>query len=180
MKLIVIHGPPAAGKHTVGKKLSELTGYKFFYNHLTVDVVRVLFDDEDKRRHDLLFRLRNDTIAEAAHYGLDTIFTMAYTDEPHSHEFVRDMTEAVAQYDGTIHYVRLDAPNDILYERAGNVSRQRLRKPTDPEHIRQYVTTRETRVNIDDNTLVLDTSKLTPEESAEAIIERFGLVKIDR
>ncbi|HEY5442147.1 MAG TPA: hypothetical protein VIJ68_01265 [Candidatus Saccharimonadales bacterium] len=48
MKLIIIYGPPAAGKHTVGQKLSELTGYKFFYNHLTVDVVRALFDDEDQ------------------------------------------------------------------------------------------------------------------------------------
>jgi shikimate kinase len=177
VKLIVIHGPPAAGKHTVGKRLSELTGYKFFYNHLTVDVVRAIFDDEDKRRHDLLFRLRTDTIAEAARYGLDTIFTMAYTDEPHSHRFVQDMTEAVARYDGIIHYVRLDAPNAVLYERAGNTSRHKLRKPTDPEHIRTYVTTRETRVNIDDDTLVLDTSKLAPEESAQAIIKRFGLQK---
>lgn len=176
MKLIVIHGPPAAGKHTVGQKLSELTGYKFFYNHLTVDVVRVLFDDTDKRRHDLLFRLRIDTIAEAARYDLDTIFTMAYTDEPHSHKFVRDMTEAVAPYGATIHYVRLDAPNETLYERAGNISRHRLRKPTDPEHIREYVTNRETRVNIDSDTLVLDTVKLKPEESARAIIKRFGLL----
>jgi shikimate kinase len=178
VKLIVIHGPPTAGKHTVGKRLSELTGYKFFYNHLTVDVVRAIFDDEDKRRHDLLFRLRTDTIAEAARYGLDTIFTMAYTDEPHSHGFVRDMTEAVARYGGTIHYVRLDAPNAVLYERAGNASRHQLRKPTDPEHIRTYVTTRETRVNIDDDTLVLDTSKLAPEESAQAIIRHFGLQKV--
>lgn len=177
MKLIVIHGPPAAGKHTVGQRLAELTGYKFFYNHLTVDVVRAIFDDADKRRHDLLFRLRNDTINEAARYGLDTIFTMAYTDEPHSRQFVRDMTAAVTQYDGTIHYVRLDAPNDLLYERAGNASRHQLRKPTDPEHIRTYVTTRETRVNIDDDTLVLDTSKLTPDESAHAIIAKFNLQK---
>ncbi|HYH36385.1 MAG TPA: AAA family ATPase [Candidatus Saccharimonadales bacterium] len=176
MKLIVIHGPPAAGKHTIGQELAGATGYKFFHNHLTVDVVRSLFDDEDERRLNLLLRLRVDTIAEAAHHDLDTIFTMAYSDDQPSRQFVKDMTEAVSRYEGVIHYVRLDPPDATLFERIGNESRRRLGKPTEPSQLRHYITTRQTRVTIDPATLVLDTSKLTPEESVRRIIDEFGLL----
>lgn len=176
MKLVVIYGPTAAGKHTVGQKLSELTGYHFFYNHLTVDVVRVLFDDEDKRRRKLLHKLRIDTIEEAARYNMNVVFTMAYTEQPHSREFVRAIREAVAKHDGTIHFVRLDPPDATLFERIGNESRRLLRKPTDPEHLRRVLATKQMRVDIDSEVLVLDTSKLSPEQSANRIIDHFGLL----
>lgn len=175
MKLIVIHGPPAAGKHTVGEKLSGLTGYQFFYNHLTVDVVRSLFDDEDKRRHDLLLDLRLEVIKAAAKYGLNTIFTMAYTQDERSEKFVRDILQAVASHGGSVHFVRLDPPDATLYERIGNKSRHLLRKPTSPEQLHKYITTNNTRVTIDPAGLILDTSKLSPQESAERIIEYFDL-----
>ena len=176
MKLVVIYGPPAAGKHTTAKKLTELTGYKFFYNHLTVDVVRALFDDKDERREKLLAKLRVDTIAEAAHYGLDTVFTMAYNDTEYSRNFVHDMEAAVNKYGGTIHYVLLNPPDGTLFERIGNQSRVKLRKPTSAENLRELLATRNFRVNLDAATLVLDTSKLVPEQSARRIIDEFGLL----
>jgi shikimate kinase len=33
MNFIVIFGPPAVGKMTVGQELARLTGYKLFHNH---------------------------------------------------------------------------------------------------------------------------------------------------
>ena len=39
MKLIVIYGPPAAGKLTVAKELSKLTGFKVLHNHITIDLI---------------------------------------------------------------------------------------------------------------------------------------------
>jgi cytidylate kinase len=72
VKLIVIYGPSAAGKHTVGRQLAKLTGYKFFYNHLTVDVVRALFDDDDRRRLDDPVRNLRGTIDHPSHINLDT------------------------------------------------------------------------------------------------------------
>ncbi|HET7672985.1 MAG TPA: AAA family ATPase [Candidatus Saccharimonadales bacterium] len=175
MKLIAIHGPPAAGKHTVGKKLSELSGFKFFYNHLTVDVVRSLFEDEDKRRHDLLMNLRLEVIKTAALYDLNTVFTMAYTHDERSMKFVRNMRHAVEGHGGSVHFVRLDPPDATLYQRIGNESRRLLRKPTSPEHLRNYITKNDTRAIIDPAGLSLDTSKLSPEESAARIIEYFEL-----
>lgn len=45
---IMICGPQAVGKMTVGQELAKLTGYKLFYNHMTIELVRLIFDyDKD-------------------------------------------------------------------------------------------------------------------------------------
>lgn len=176
MKLIVIYGPTAAGKHTVGHQLCELTGYKFFYNHLTVDVVRALFDDEDKRRDKLLDDLRINVMETAARYNLNTVFTMAYTDDERSQGFVKRILEAITRHGGTVHFVRLNPPDATLYERIGNQSRVLLHKPSDPEYLRRKLATLKFRATIDyPASIILDTSKLSPLESAHRIIEAFDL-----
>ena len=43
-KLVLIIGPQAVGKMTVGQELSKLIGYKLFYNHMTIEMVRLIFD----------------------------------------------------------------------------------------------------------------------------------------
>ena len=44
MDLVFMHGPVAAGKLTVARELSHLTGFRLFHNHLTVDAVAAVFD----------------------------------------------------------------------------------------------------------------------------------------
>jgi cytidylate kinase len=44
MKLIFIYGLPATGKLTVAQELASLTGYKFFHNHLAVDLLLSIFE----------------------------------------------------------------------------------------------------------------------------------------
>jgi shikimate kinase len=177
MRLIVIYGPPAAGKHTVGQKLSELTGYRFFYNHLTVDVVRALFDDdEDKRRDKLLDDLRISVMETAAHYDLDTIFTMAYHDDARSRGFAARIIDAVTSRGGSVHFVRLNPPDATLYERITNESRVRLRKPSTTGHLDRELPKRRYRVTIEyPSSFIVDTSQLSPLESAQRIIEAFKL-----
>ena len=36
MKLIIIHGPPAAGKLTTANEIAAATGFKVFHNHLSI------------------------------------------------------------------------------------------------------------------------------------------------
>lgn len=43
-KFIQIIGPQAVGKMTVGQELAKITGYKLFYNHMTIEMVRLIFD----------------------------------------------------------------------------------------------------------------------------------------
>ena len=41
---IVIVGPQAVGKMTVGQELAKITGYKLLHNHMTVEMLREIFD----------------------------------------------------------------------------------------------------------------------------------------
>ena len=43
-KFIMIVGPQAVGKMTVAQELSKLSGYKLLYNHMTIELVRLIFD----------------------------------------------------------------------------------------------------------------------------------------
>ena len=44
MHLIIIIGPPAVGKMTVGRALSQLTGIPLFHNHMSLELVNQFFD----------------------------------------------------------------------------------------------------------------------------------------
>lgn len=43
MKLVIILGPHAVGKMTVGQELAAITGLKLFHNHMTIELVRNFF-----------------------------------------------------------------------------------------------------------------------------------------
>lgn len=43
-KFIMIIGPQAVGKMTVAQELAKITGYKLFYNHITIEPLRLIFD----------------------------------------------------------------------------------------------------------------------------------------
>ena len=47
-KFVLIVGPQAVGKMTVGQELSKLIDYKLFYNHMTIEMVRLIFDYDKK------------------------------------------------------------------------------------------------------------------------------------
>lgn len=44
MKLVIIFGPHAVGKMTVGQELAKITNLKLFHNHMTIDLVSNFFD----------------------------------------------------------------------------------------------------------------------------------------
>ena len=43
MKLLFLHGPPAAGKYTIARPVADATGLPLFHNHLIVDAVHAVF-----------------------------------------------------------------------------------------------------------------------------------------
>ena len=52
MKFVVIFGPPAVGKMSVGYELAKLTGLKLFHNHMTIDLVLNFLSLESPRSID--------------------------------------------------------------------------------------------------------------------------------
>jgi hypothetical protein len=43
VNLLFLHGPPAAGKYTIARAVSDATGLPLFHNHLIVDAVHAVF-----------------------------------------------------------------------------------------------------------------------------------------
>ena len=46
MSLVIIFGPQAVGKMTVGHELEKITDLKLFHNHMTIELVVSLFEYE--------------------------------------------------------------------------------------------------------------------------------------
>jgi len=44
MKFVLLFGPPAVGKMSVGWELEKITGLKLFHNHMTIELVVPFFD----------------------------------------------------------------------------------------------------------------------------------------
>ena len=47
MKCVIIFGPSAVGKATVGKELANNLGYKLFHNHMVIELVHNFFTWSD-------------------------------------------------------------------------------------------------------------------------------------
>ena len=79
MHLVVIFGPPAVGKMTVGHELCLLTGYRLFHNHLTVEPVLDIFEFGAPPYTRLVSEFRRRVIEEAAGSDLPgLVFTMVW------------------------------------------------------------------------------------------------------
>ena len=65
-KFVSIIGPQAVGKMTVGQELAKLTGYKLFYNHMTIEMVRLIFDYDKKAYQRMNQLIRYEVFKEFA------------------------------------------------------------------------------------------------------------------
>lgn len=179
MKLVILYGPPAVGKFTTGLELAAQTGFKLFHNHLTVDDANALFPEEGPQRKELLQKLRLDEITLAAKYGIDTIFTQAYSgavDDP----FMDTLVHTVEKYGGKVVFVRLKAPEETLLERVHGESRKHIfGKIVTTEGLQRRLRTHDhtSSVKHADN-LIIDNSHLSPEETTQRIISHYKLEKI--
>ena len=78
-KFIVIVGPQAVGKMTVGQELSKITNLKLLHNHMTIELLSKLFDysKESYTKLNLDFRTQIfEEFSQSNEYGL--IFTTCF------------------------------------------------------------------------------------------------------
>lgn len=125
--LIIIFGPPAVGKMTVGKALEEQTGFKLFHNHMSNDLALNFFDYEDDVYNALVEGIREQVFKaflKSADQGL--IFTFVWHLEDN---YGTNYINALADLGYRIHLVELKASISALLNR--NKSEKRLAaKPT--------------------------------------------------
>ena len=109
MKLVIIFGPPAVGKMTVGQALAKGTGFGLFHNHLTIEPLIKIFPYGSPQFCHLNELFRNEIFDQAAGSDLPGfIITFVWDlDDPEDREAADQYVSHFKKRNAEIYYVEL-------------------------------------------------------------------------
>ena len=115
MRLLIISGPPAVGKMTVGRAVTDRSDFRLFHNHHTIEMLLDVFDYGTPAFGTLNSEFRRRVVEEAAASGADLIFTYVWgMDTAAEADYLERL---VAPYDGRVAVVELVADLDTRLSR---------------------------------------------------------------
>lgn len=125
MELVVLFGPPAVGKMTVGRELSRLTGYPLLHNHLTIEPLLEVFPWSSPAFQRLKEEFRRRIVEEAVASDLPgLVFTYVWGLElENERAFVEGYLDTVTGAGGSVRFVELAAPLAVRQERNNTEAR---------------------------------------------------------
>ena len=115
MRLLLITGPPAVGKMTVGRAVAERSTYRLFHNHHTIELLLDVFDYGTPAFRTLNSEFRRRVVEEAASAGTDLVFTYVWGMD--AAEEAEWLARLVAPYDDRVAVVELVADLDTRLAR---------------------------------------------------------------
>lgn len=185
MKLVLLFGPQAVGKMTVGQELEKITDLKLFHNHMTIELLEPLFKfSPEMWRLSNLFRTEIfKAVSVSELKGLIFTYVWAF-DQPEDWKYVDDLCEIFQSKGATIYFVELESEMNVRLER--NKSSHRLEhKPTkrniDWSENELKESMKKHRLNSFDGELKkehyikINNTKLSAIEAANLISARFNL-----
>jgi broad-specificity NMP kinase len=176
MRLIVIYGPPAAGKLTVSKELSKITGYKVFHNHLALDLLESVLERSHARFWELLDKHRLEMIEAAAAEKVHGVIMTSVHINGKDDKFIKDIINAVEKHSGSVHFVHLSCDRKKLESRLVEASRKEFGKLTDVSIFNNFVDSNDVFSRISFvQSYEIDNTKIDPEETAKMIKEHYSL-----
>lgn len=176
MKLVLIYGPPAAGKLTVAKELAKQTGFRLFHNHLTIDLARELQPERTPERLELVRKLREIAFEWASDKDINVIFTFVHASGVDD-DWVNKIASMITKAGGAVYPVQLVPSREALFQRLNQESRQNTSKLTDSEELTKSLDAYQLYDPLElEQNLAIDNSKLSANKVAQQIIAHFGLV----
>lgn len=185
--LVIIIGPHAVGKMTVGQELEKITGLKLFHNHISIELARKLFQFSSPE-----YKILNQTIrqtvfelfAKGDFAGL--IFTyMCDFDVQSEFDYLNNLINLFKANGAKCHVVELCADYDERIER--NKSENRLYHKESKRNIEfseaeMRRTSESHRLNSYEgeqlpfeNYIKIDNTNLSPEAVAKIIKDKFEI-----
>ncbi|HEU4629804.1 MAG TPA: AAA family ATPase [Gemmatimonadaceae bacterium] len=191
MHLVVLFGPPAVGKMTVGLALEARTGLRLFHNHHAIDLALRFFDFGTPEFSRLVGALRRSVFEAVAASELPgLIFTYVWAlDDARDHAFVAEVVAIFEARGATVHFVELSATQEERLRRNETPLRLAEKSPKrDLARSRAHLLAADATYQLNtsggdfpyaDRHLRLETTALAPEEVAERIIAALGLPRSD-
>ena len=171
MYVVFLHGPLAAGKHTIGVHLSGLTGLPLFHNHVAVDAALTLFPFGSNSFKKMRAAIWLTAFSEAAAVGQSFIFTFSPESsvEP---ALIEQMRKAVIMRGGKVVFIELTCSREAILQRLGGESRAQFRKLTDPNLYAQIEDQGGFAFPpLPQSAMSIDTERVTPEVAAQSIAQ---------
>ncbi|MBI5400547.1 MAG: AAA family ATPase [Candidatus Yonathbacteria bacterium] len=111
MHFIILFGPPAVGKMTVGRELEKLTGLKLFHNHMTIELLLPFFECGGPEFDRLISHFRIEIFKSVAKSNLKgLIFTYVWCLDPATDKkFIGKISRIFEKQGAKVYYVELEA-----------------------------------------------------------------------
>ncbi|QHW34256.1 AAA family ATPase [Paenibacillus rhizovicinus] len=185
MKFVLVFGPQAVGKMTIGHELEKITGLKLFHNHMTIELLHPFFgfSPETWRLSDLF---RMEIFKAAAASGMDgLIFTYVWAfNQQGDWDYVDRVCTIIEEAGGEVYFVELEA--ELKARLARNRTPHRLQHKPTKRNVEQSEknlldSLDKHRLNSEpgeierEHYLRIDNSGLSPEQAAHMIKTYFEL-----
>lgn len=185
LKVILIFGPQAVGKMSIGEKIAEVTELPLFHNHVTLDAIWPYIEWNDttfELAEQLRFGIFKYISEDAHHKGI--IFTFVWSfDNQKDWAYIEKIKSLFSQDDQEVYFIELAA--DLEERLRRNKTENRLMKKPSKRDIKfsEYellASVEKDRLNSkpheikEERYLKLDTTDLNIEESSQVIIEWLG------
>ena len=189
MDMLILFGPAASGKMSVGRRIAERTRYRLFHNHMTIEPLLGLWDFSHPAFQRISSELRRSVVREAvAADEFDLIFTFVWAlDLPSETTFLDSLTEPVREAGGTVRFA------ELLCSQAERLRRNRTEERLDHKRSKRDLSWSDSNLKKMDGRyrlqsrpgemaervahyLRVDNESPSPEEAARRIIDGFGLV----
>ena len=190
MKFIVIFGPPAVGKMTVGYELAKLTGLRLFHNHMTIDLILNFFGFGQPQFHTLVSEFRRRVFEEVAASDLaGLIFTFVWAlDHESDKAFIERSCDIFHEKGADIYFVELEAelPERLRRnESEFRLSQKLPKRDVEKSRARLLEDDKKYKLNSNgdffyqENYLKINNTNLSADETARMIVDKFGFSSVD-
>ena len=172
---------------TVGHELSQMTGFRLFHNHMTIELILNFFDFGEPQFEALVSEFRQRVFEEVAASDLPgLIFTFVWAvDHEADREFVERSCDIFRDKGAGAYFVELQA--DLEERLSRNETEFRLSHKASKRDIKssrkrllddneKYKMNSDGESFIRDNYLKIDNTNLTAAETARMISEKFAFM----
>jgi|SRR5882672_3823915 len=174
MKLIFLYGLPGTGKLTIARELSQLTAYKLFHNHLTVDLLLSVFEFGSKPFIELREKIWLSIFEEAA-----SLPGLIFTFNPENsvrQSFIENTIRGVESRGGEVLFVEVVCERGELERRMDTPERRNHKKLVSLELFRKLKAEGVfDSPKMPSPKLTLNSTQTSPGENAMEIAARFSL-----